>query len=84
MNKLIFDEIMKLPSDKEGGVMASIGNLSKYADVKLLTNEKNELYYQADVNDILESEMDEEEMIGLRDVGWEYSQDKKSVVYKLS
>jgi hypothetical protein len=49
--------------------------------VELINDNDNNLSYQANVNDILESSISIEELITLRQSGWELSEDEK-IVFK--
>ena len=84
--KYYLDEIMKLDIDnssENNGMLNTLLMLRKYVEVKFLTNESNELYYQCEVNDILNSNISNEELITLRNNGWEYSKDKACLIKKI-
>ena len=83
MNKYFLYEIMKLDSDNSLSLTNSIVLLSKYVDVKLMNSEDNNLYYTCKVDDILKSNIDNEELIEIRNGGWELSNDKECLIKKL-
>lgn len=79
LNEYIIYEIMNLESD---GSTSLINGLSKLGNIKvdLLYTEEYKLYYQAKLEDILKSDLDGEDIIYLRNGGWELSKDKKYIV----
>lgn len=80
MNRVFLEEIMKLKSNNDFCLFSSLKILKKYANVDLLMNEKKELYYCASINDILLSDISSDELINIRNNGWEISNDKKSLI----
>lgn len=83
MNKIILEEIMKLPQTEEFGLMCSISILSKYGTVDILQDDKHNLYYQIKVSDILLSDITAEDLMNVRNSGWELSDDKKCLIKKI-
>lgn len=80
MNRIFLEEIMKLKSSNDFGLFSSLNILKKYVNVDLLMNEKNELYYSVNVNNILLSDISSDELINIRNSGWELSSDKKFLI----
>lgn len=80
MNRIFLEEIMKLKSNNDFGLFSSLNILKKYVNVDLLMNEKNELYYSVNVNNILLSDISSDELIDIRNSGWELSSDKKFLI----
>lgn len=80
MNKVFFNEIMKLKPNNDFGLFNSLNVLKKYVNIDLLMNEKKELYYSVKINDILLSEISSEELINVRNNGWEISNDKNFLI----
>lgn len=80
MNRIFLEEIMKLKSNNDFGLFSSLNILKKYVNVDLLMNEKNELYYSVNVNNILLSDISSDELIYIRNSGWELSSDKKFLI----
>lgn len=80
MNRIFLEEIMKLKSINDFGLFSSLNILKKYVNVDLLMNEKNELYYSVNVNNILLSDISSDELINIRNSGWELSSDKKFLI----
>lgn len=80
MNRVFLEEIMKLESNNDFGLFSSLNILKKYVNVDLLMNEKKELYYSVNISDILLSEISSDELINIRNNGWEISNDKKYLI----
>lgn len=80
LNEYIIYEIMKLESDGSTSLFNSLKILNENVKVDLLIDEKYKLYYQASLSDILKSDLDADEIIYLRNGGWELSEDKKFFV----
>ena len=83
LRKYYLDEIMKLDSDNSIGLSNSVVKLEKYADVVLKNDENNNLFFECKVEDILNSEISNEELIMLRNGGWEYNKEKNCLTKKL-
>jgi hypothetical protein len=83
LNEYIIYEIMKLESDDSTSLM---NGLNKLKDIKvdLLQTEDYKLFYQTSIKDILNTDLDGEDIIYLRNGGWELSEDKKYIVKFLS
>ena len=84
-NRYILDEIMKLPPNGDDiGLFSSLAILSRNKiEVDLLTNEANEIYYSVKVPNILLSEIETDDLMGLRNAEWEYSEDKQFIIKKI-
>lgn len=80
MNRIFLEEIMKLKSSNDFGLFSSLNILKKYVNVDLLMSEKNELYYSVSVNNILLSDISSDELINVRNSGWELSSDKNFLI----
>lgn len=80
LNEYIIYEIMKLDSDKSTSLFNSLGLLNSKIKVDLLHDEKYNLYYRANIKDILNSDFDADNIIYIRNGGWELSEDKKYIV----
>ena len=71
VNELMFNEIMRMPSDKKGSIIFSLEKMSNYCkDIKLLTNEKNEVFYQVDANVIRRLDLESSDLLSLNQSGW--------------
>jgi hypothetical protein len=79
MNKYIIYEIMKEEPTMEVGLMNTISILSNYDNVKLIQNEKN-LQYQVDIDKLVSNEISYEELIDIRNGGWELSEKKDCLI----
>lgn len=80
LNKYILYEIMKVDSDSSTSLFNSLRVLNGKVKVDLLSDEKHSLYYQANISDILKSDLDTEDIIYLRNGGWELSENKEFIV----
>lgn len=80
LNKYILYEIMKVDSDGSTSLFNSLRVLNGKVKVDLLSDEKHSLYYQANISDILKSDLDTEDIIYLRNGGWELSENKEFIV----
>lgn len=80
LNKYILYEIMKVDSDGSTSLFNSLNVLGNKVKVDLLSDEKHTLYYQANISDILKSDLDTDEIIYIRNGGWELSEDKESLI----
>jgi hypothetical protein len=82
VNELMFNEIMKMPSEKKGTVIFSLEKMSKYCtNIKLLTNEKNEVFYQVDAKALKELDIDPNDLLMLNQSGWVLSANNKFLEY---
>ena len=79
LNEYIIYEIMKLDSD---GSTSLFNSLRVFGDIKvdLLHDENNVLFYQAKISDILKNKLTTDDMIYLRNGGWELSENKEYIV----
>lgn len=80
MNRYVFDEIMKLPSDNSVSVSNSIVKLFGLVSIKLLNEMNTEfnkctLFYQVSINDILKSKITNDDLVFIRNAGWEIKGD---------
>lgn len=80
LNEYIIYEIMKLESDGSTSLFNSLNILNGKVKVYLLHDENNNLFYQANIKDILKSDLDADKIILLRNGGWEISSDNKNIV----
>lgn len=85
LNRFILDEIMKLePNGDDISCFSSLAIFNRYdLDVDLLTNEHNELFYSVKVPKVLLSEISTDDLINIRNAGWEYSEDKQFIIKKI-
>lgn len=80
LNEYIIYEIMKLESDGSTSLFNSLKMLNEKVKVDLLSDEKYKLYYQAKLSDVLKSDIDADEIIYLRNGGWELSENKEFLI----
>ena len=83
MLKVFFNEIMKLPTESKTGNLIAINILQKHAKVELERDEKENIIYTANVNDLLLSDLTEEELMRVRDCGWCLTEDGNKILKKL-
>lgn len=73
-NKYMFNEIMRNKSEVKGSLILAIDNMAKYCkDIKLLTDEKNNVFYQVETKHLID--VDENELLKLNQSGWVLSDD---------
>lgn len=82
LNEYIIAEILSLDCDNSLSLSNALSILmSKYKlKVDLLLNDKYVPYYSVSIKDILSSDIDGEDLINIRNNGWELSSDKKYIV----
>lgn len=78
----ILDEIMKLPSDNSTMLMQSL-HLLKSFKIELITNEKFDILYRVKVDDITNSDLENDTLLEIRNGGWEYDSNKEYIVKKI-
>lgn len=82
VNEYMFDEIMRMKNANKNSVISSLDKMSKYCkDIKLLTNEKHEVFYRVDANIIRQLDIESNELLVLNQNGWVLSEDKKFLEY---
>lgn len=75
---------MTLPSQSNYSLFNSINILSKYTTVDLLQDEKNNLFYQVNINELLLSDITSDELINVRNNGWFIDVDEKVIRKKIN
>lgn len=85
LNRIILDEIMKLPLDGDDiSDFAILAIFTRYGiKVDLLTNEKNELFYSVKVPEVLLSDIETDDLVNVRNGKWEYNDSKQCIIKKL-
>ena len=86
LNEYIIAEILSLDCDNSCSLSNALSILmSKYKlKVGLLLNDDFVPYYCVSVNDILSINIDGEDLINIRNNGWELSSDKKNIIKLLN
>ena len=80
LNIYILKEIMNVEVEDTSDALSNLNGfalMKKYVDVQLTNDKDNNLSYQANVSEILESNISVEEPITLRQGGWELSEDEQ-------
>lgn len=78
------ESIMSLPKEDPCSVGLSIRMLAKHTPICLLLKDDNTNYYQVKVQDILESDITNEEMVEAITIGgWLLSNDKETLLRKI-
>jgi hypothetical protein len=72
-------EIFVLPKVDEVGMFTGLHILSSKVDVKLLSDERYNLYYIVSVDDILQSDLAIDELISVYQSGWVLDDDHKFI-----
>lgn len=85
LNIYILKEIMKvdIEADNQMTKLNSFIMMQKYANCNLINDENNNLFYQVEVDEILQKQVDPSVLITLRQSGWEMTQDDKHLIFKL-
>lgn len=83
IRKYLFDEIMKIEPDNSSSLVTTLQTIGEYANVKLDEDEEFNLFYNAKVDDIIDSDITEEELLYVRNGGWEYNNDKKLLIKRI-
>lgn len=82
INEYMFNEIMSIPSEKTISLGLSINKMYQYCkDIKILQDDKYNIYYQVDANIIKEKVDDLSELMELNQGGWVLSENKKFLVF---
>lgn len=82
INEYMFNEIMSIPSEKTISLGLSINKMYQYCkDIKILQDDKYNIYYQVDANLIKEKVDDLSELMELNQGGWVLSENKKFLVF---
>mgnify|MGYP003289541399 CR=1 FL=1 len=68
---------------REIGLISSLNELYKFATFKLLYDDNNNLFYESNLQEIIDSNITQEELFNLCCCGWELSEDKKCLIKKI-
>lgn len=64
---------------------SALANIMKFVDVKLQMDKHTfDYYYEMNVDDLLKSDMPKEEIETLKNQGWSFSNDKKTLIIYLN
>ncbi len=80
MNIETFKEIINGDSTNQASFLAALKMLQENVLVILKTNEKDELYYVAKVDDILESNITKSQLEYIRDNGWKLTENSDFII----
>jgi hypothetical protein len=77
INEYLFNEIMSIPSEKTISLGLSINKMYQFCkDIKILQDDKFNVYYQVDAKIIKEKVDDPSDLMELNQGGWVLSEDK--------
>ena len=77
VNEYLFNEIMSIPSEKTISLGLSINKMYQFCkDIKILQDDKFNVYYQVDAKVIKEKVDDPSDLMELNQGGWVLSEDK--------
>lgn len=76
IDKNLFNAIMTLPSKKTTLLLKGISILTKYVKVTLKTDDKGSVYYVADLDDLMKSDITQDELTDVRNGDWSIENDK--------
>ena len=83
MNEYILNEIMSLKPDYSTSLINSYLTLSKYVNISLINDENNKLFYSCPIEELLNSNIEIEELIYVRNGNWELDSQKKCLIKKI-
>lgn len=83
MNEYILNEVMSLKPDYSTSLINSYLTLSKYVNISLINDENNRLFYSCSVEELLNSNVEIEELIYVRNGNWELDSQKKCLIKKI-
>ena len=82
INEYLFNEIMSIPSEKTISLGLSINKMYQFCkDIKILQDDKFNVYYQVDAKVIKEKVDDPSDLMELNQGGWVLSEDKKFLIF---
>lgn len=82
VNEYMFYEIMQMPSEKNCSLVIALDKMSQYTkDIKLLTNEKNEIFYRVDAKKLMNMDIDSMDLLKLNQSGWVLNENKEFLEY---
>ena len=81
----VIEEIYKesLSFKEDIGIISSLNAMHKYVPFKLLYDKDNNLYYESNLEELINSNIDQEGIFNLFCYGWELSEDKKCLIKKI-
>lgn len=82
VNEYMFNEIMSMPSVKNCSLIIALDKMAEYdKNIKLLTTEKHEVFYQVNADTIRKMDINNEDLLTLNQSGWVLSENKKFLEY---
>lgn len=80
-NEYLLYEFFKIESDGSTSLFNALNVISRNGiTVDLLQDEQHNLYYEMDVKDVLKSDIESDDILYIRNGGWELSENKKKIV----
>lgn len=79
MNKYVLKEIMQLPIKQNNNLLHTLRILKKYVEVNLIMDKNNNICYEVDIYDLLLSDIKNEELIEVRENGWQLAENEKKI-----
>ena len=71
VNEYMFNEIMQMSNENKKKVIVSLDKMMKYCkNIELLTNEKHEVFYRVDANEIKKLDIEPDDLLALNQSGW--------------
>lgn len=78
INEYMFNEVMSKPLGESSSIILSINKMSQFCkDIKLLTDNKNNVFYQVNANTVKENVEELSDLMELNQGGWVLTKDKK-------
>lgn len=82
VNKFMFYNIMSQPTIKNVPLIVALDMMCKYSkNIHLLTNEKHEVFYRVNVDEIMNLDIESGDFLTLNQSGWVLDKNKKYVEY---
>lgn len=75
IDKNLLTAILTLPSNGETLLFESLMIVKNYTDIQLLSNDEGRVYYKAKIDDLLSSDITEDEIKKLNESGWKIEDD---------
>jgi len=84
MERIVFDEIVKIDKVEQISITISLRMISRFCPIELVNDDENRLFYSCKIDELLKSDITEDELIQAVSEGhWEVSEDKNNFILKL-
>lgn len=83
ITRSVIEEWDNLPKSNTLSIINSVRMMQEFAQVRLINTEKNELIYQVRLDDIYNSKMTFEDLIEIREGGWELDRENNFLIKRI-